>query len=142
MTTILDHNRFITEKQSLSPRYCEKETSAGRSTRMIIESSSYVTTPCDSPPDDLRSAYANRGDNNIAGITEGLAQVNVLLCASIEQNSKYPKSVQADTAQETTYVNTPAWRGQQRSELKHSWFLKSAGYVLHHTRLKIAMIVL
>jgi hypothetical protein len=42
----------------------QNETAAARSTRMIIESASYETTPCSSPPDELRHVFSAKDNHH------------------------------------------------------------------------------
>jgi hypothetical protein len=56
----------------LSPS--QYETAGGQSTRMIIDSASYSTTPCDSPPNELRHVFSagdsHRKEPDVTALTE------------------------------------------------------------------------
>jgi len=119
MTVIPESNESAMIQRTLSPRYCENQTSAGRSTLMIIESSSYVTTPGDSPPSDVQSAYPDHSDDYNATIAEALSHADSLLRASIKRDEK-SRLISSETNPTRKTININA---QERSPLqvaKHS----------------------
>jgi hypothetical protein len=60
------------------------ETAGARSTRMIIDSASYVTTPCDSPPNDLRYVFSDQDTHHKVPSVVALAKADQLLLESQE----------------------------------------------------------
>ena len=72
-------------KRTLSPNYHETTASAGRSTQMIIDSSSYVITTSHSPPDRSRNFSCAQSVDKDTGVTKGLALAIALLCVSRRQ---------------------------------------------------------
>lgn len=61
------------------------ETAGGRSTRMIIDSASYVTTPSTSPPNELRHIFSSHDTHHKIPDIEALTEIDQVLRQQLEQ---------------------------------------------------------
>lgn len=91
------------ENQSYRPSYLEPryDTAGARSTRMVIDSASYETTPTESPPNEYRCVFNARDCHRNVPTIEALAAVERSLSANTTHGqSKHGHAKLQDTTTE------------------------------------------